>query len=362
MPPRPPDAFHEVFELVGLEAQVLQRVVLDHRFLLQQPEHHLLAVDGGQGRDAKVDLAAMDLGGEAPVLGQPALRDVEPGDDLEPRHHREVQRARDLQEIEQEPVYAIADARAILVRLHVDVGGGVAGGAAQHVVHDLDHRRVVGLGAELLDVHRFLGGGGESHREAQVLAERLVDALGGDHPAVGALDGLLDGAAGPMRKSMSSPVARRRSSMATTLSGIGGGHDEAAPVALRRDHAMLARDLLGNELHHLEVEGGQILAGDRLLAELSAEILEQDLLVDEAHLDEDLAQPVLALPLPLERGGHLLVGEDAVLDQHLAQRHPAPALGGDAHTPVRPEPSSSSRRRTSPRPGWASVASERKVR
>ena len=159
---------------------------------------------------------------------------------------------------------------------------------------------------------------------------------------------------GPMRKSMSSPVARRRSSKAHWLDG------DAALLA--GDHAVLARHFLGNELHHVQVEGGELLPGDRLLAELGAEILEQDFLVDEAHLDEDLAEPFLALPLPLERGGHLLVGEDPVLDQHLPQRHPTPALGGDAHTPVRTEPSSSNRRRTSPRPGWASVVSERKVR
>ena len=143
---------------------------------------------------------------------------------------------------------------------------------------------------------------------------------------------------------------------------VGGGDDEAAPVALGGDHAVLARHFLGNELHHVQVEGGELLPGDRLLAELGAEILEEDLLVDEAHLDEDLSEPLLALPLPLERGGDLLVGQDSVLDQHLAQRDPAPAFGGQAHTPVRTEPSSRSRRRTSPRPGWASVVSERKKR
>ena len=165
--PRPPDPVHEVLELLGLEAQVLERVVLDHRLLLEEPEDDLLAEDGGQGRDAEVDLAAVDARGEAAVLGQPPLGDVQPRDDLEPRHHRQVQRARDLQEVEEEPVDAIADARSILVRLDVDVGGVVARGPAEHVVDDLDHRRIVGLGAELLDVHRLLGGGAEPHREAR---------------------------------------------------------------------------------------------------------------------------------------------------------------------------------------------------
>ena len=88
----------------GSKPEVLERVVLDDGLLLEEPQDDLLAVDRRQRRHAKVDLAIVDVGGEAAVLGEPALRDVEPRDDLEPRDHRQVKRARDLEQVEEQAV------------------------------------------------------------------------------------------------------------------------------------------------------------------------------------------------------------------------------------------------------------------
>ncbi len=349
-----------MLELVGLEAQALERVVLDHRFLLEEPEDDLLAEDGRKGGHAEVDLAPVDARGEAAVLGEPPLRDIQPRDDLEPRHHRQVQGPRHLEEVEEQPVDSIAHSRSILVRLDVDVGGVVARRPPEHVVDDLDHGRVVGLRAELLDVDGFLGGGAEPHREPEVLAQRLVDPFRRDHAPVRAVDRLLDGGAGADAEVDLQAGGAAEVVDGDHVQGVRGGDDEAAPVALGGDHPMLARDFLGDQLDHVEVEGAELLAGDGLLAELRAEVLEQHLLVDEVHVDEDLPQALLRPPLAIEGRRHLLVGENAVLDEHLAERHPAPALGRRRHAGSCP--SSTSRRRTSSRPGCPSPLSERNAR
>ena len=133
-------------------------------------------------------------------------------------------------------------------------------------------------------------------------------------------------------------------------------------MALGRDDAVLASDLLGHQLHHVEVQGLQFLLGDRLLAELPPEVLEQDLLVEELHLDEDLPEPVLGLALAGQRLSQLLLGQDAVVEQHLAQRDPAPALGRLAHSSTLEPETSASRRRTSSRVGWGAGLRRRKAR
>src|SRR6266508_1263421 len=108
--PRPPDTSQEDLELLLLEAQVFDAVALDHRRLLEKPQHDLLPIDGGEGGHAEVELHAVDARGKAPVLGQPTLRDVEARDDLDPGDHGQMELTRDLQEIEEEAVDAVADA------------------------------------------------------------------------------------------------------------------------------------------------------------------------------------------------------------------------------------------------------------
>ena len=63
----------------------------------------------------------------------------------------------------------------------------------------------------------------------------------------------------------------------------------------------------GTNLHDVEVEALQLLLRDRLLAELPTQVLEQHLLVEELHLDEDLAEPVPALALTAQGLGELLL-------------------------------------------------------
>src|SRR5262249_32695547 len=78
----------------------------------------------------------------------------------------------------------------------------------------------------------------------------------------------------------------------------------------------------------------QLLLVDGFLAELRAEVLQQHFLVEQLHLDEEVAEAVARLALAGEGLGELRFGQDAVVDQHLAERHPAPALAGWRHPAV----------------------------
>jgi len=91
----------------------------------------------------------VDAGAEAAVLGQPALGDVKPRDDLDAGDHRQVELPRTSSKVEEQAVDAVPDARAVVVRLDVDVGGAVESGPPEHVVDDPNHRRVVGLALQL---------------------------------------------------------------------------------------------------------------------------------------------------------------------------------------------------------------------
>ena len=97
-------------------------------------------------------------------------------------------------------------------------------------------------------------GGHRPDGEPEVLAQRLVDALGRDHAAVGLLDGLLDGPAGADLEVHLEAGGAAEIVDGHHVQGIGGGHDELPAVALGGDDAVLARDLLGHELDDVEVE------------------------------------------------------------------------------------------------------------
>ena len=58
--------------------------VADDRPGVEDPHHDALAPDERQRDDAHVDPAAVDRHGEAPVLREAALGDVEVGHDLDP--------------------------------------------------------------------------------------------------------------------------------------------------------------------------------------------------------------------------------------------------------------------------------------
>jgi hypothetical protein len=114
----------------------------------------LLAVLRRQRGDAQVDHLAVDLGGDAAVLRDPPLGDVEVGEDLDPRRDRGDHGRRDDRRLLQHAVDAVADPHLLLLRLEVDVGGAALDGLGDHPLDELDDRRVLTRGAEVDGLRR----------------------------------------------------------------------------------------------------------------------------------------------------------------------------------------------------------------
>ncbi len=115
--------------------------------LVEQAQHHALAVTGRDGRDAHVDRAAGDAKRDAAVLRQALLGDVEGGHHLHARDHGRVQAPARLDHVAQGAVDAVAHQRARFEDLEVDVGGALAHGLREERVDEPDDGRVV-LGLE----------------------------------------------------------------------------------------------------------------------------------------------------------------------------------------------------------------------
>ena len=94
--------------------------------LVERTHDDLLAVDRREDGDADVDLLAHRLHLEAAVLRDAALGDVEVGHDLDAGDDRVVQGLGRRRALDERAVDAVAQARGLLHRLEVDVGGAGA--------------------------------------------------------------------------------------------------------------------------------------------------------------------------------------------------------------------------------------------
>ena len=115
--------------------------------LVQQAHHHPFAVAGGHGGDANVDRPPGYPQGDAAVLGQAFLGDIQLRHDLDPRHQRRVQRLARRDHVAQGAVDPVAHLRMGLEGLDVDVAGLIARGLGQQRVDHADHWRAI-LGVE----------------------------------------------------------------------------------------------------------------------------------------------------------------------------------------------------------------------
>ena len=113
------------------------------RLLVEQAQHHALAVAGRQRRHPHVDRPPGQAQGDAAVLRQAFFGNVELRHHLDARHDRRVQRALRLDHVAQRAVHAKAHHRARLERLDVDVGRILAQRLRQERIDQADDRRVV---------------------------------------------------------------------------------------------------------------------------------------------------------------------------------------------------------------------------
>ena len=123
--------------------------------LVEDPDRRPLPTLGRHGDDAEVDAAVVDVDGDAAVLRDPLLGDVELAHDLDPRDDAGDHPPRHASGLAEDAVDPEADAHVLLLDLEVDVGGALVDRLAEDRVDELDDRRVVGRLAQLGDVGRL---------------------------------------------------------------------------------------------------------------------------------------------------------------------------------------------------------------
>ena len=109
----------------------------------QHAKHDRFAERAGHGGDPDVHLPSGHPGRDPPVLRQPALRDVDAGDELDARGHR-GEAFHGLRELRvQHAVDAHPHRELRFARLHMDVGRAEIHRLREQVVHELDDGRLL---------------------------------------------------------------------------------------------------------------------------------------------------------------------------------------------------------------------------
>ena len=231
--------------------------------LVEEAQHHALAVPRRKRRDAHVDRAAGDAQRDAAVLRQALLGDVEARHHLHARHERGVQRARRLEHVAQRPVDAQAHERAAFERLDVHIRRALAQRLSEQRVDEADDRRVV-LGVE--EVGHFRQPFGQA-LEVDVVGEIVDQPLGAARVArVELREAPLEELRGEHQR------AHRRAEDASRFADRAGGDAGAYPELdrvgkpPRRDHPLRAGEVIRQRADEAAVE----LGGEDAVGSLSA--------------------------------------------------------------------------------------------
>ena len=170
--------------------------------LVEQPQHHALAVSRRQDRDAHVDRASGESQRDAPVLRLAFLGDVQARHDLDARNDHAVRHLRRLENVAQHPVPAETHHRAPLEGLDVNVGGALAHRLREQGIDQPHDGRVVLALQEVGDLGQVL----RERREIRIRVE-VGDDIGGVRRAalVGARERRVEGVARKLSQSKRPP-------------------------------------------------------------------------------------------------------------------------------------------------------------
>ncbi len=133
-----------------VEAQ--RREVHRQRPAIEDAQHRAFAVNRRHQRDAEVDVLAAHRQADAPVLGDAAFGDVQPGHDLDARENGRRQGARRRFDLVKHAVDAVAHAKIALAGLDMDVGGARLDRAADEMIHQPDDRGIAGTVADAVGI------------------------------------------------------------------------------------------------------------------------------------------------------------------------------------------------------------------
>ena len=228
-------------------------------------------------------------------------------------------------------VDAVADANAVLHRLDVNIACAIADGLADHRLHELDDRRLGGIGAAGVfahagQVHRFVNRAvdGFVHRAVQRFVQRIaqpidraidcfVDRVGrtgveqlvqnGLDPALGGQDG-----------SHVLVQAETQDFQHLEVQGIVDGKPQFSALHAQRKHQVFAHEVVWNQIDRI--------GGDRTLVQVDVFHV---VLLGQGLIDVDLAAQfqvnqglanAQALGLGVLKGlGDLAGGDDAPLNE-----------------------------------------------
>ena len=304
---------------LGLDAELLE--VEGQVPLVEDSEHDLLAEQRGKGRHAVVDDLLAHLQLDAAVLRHAALGDVELRHDLEARDQRRLELHRRLHDFLQRAVDAVADADVVLEALEVDVRRAALHRIREDGVDQLDDRRVLHLRLERgrgdvlfllledLDVAFRRHVVDDAHQVGDLTVHRrFVDLLDRALERELAPDDGEDVVARDELEILEHAEVRR----------VGHRDGERASVPLEReDECFIARSPgieLGDariDLEAREIHGRHLVLPREDLRELG--------LLDEAELDEVVADARAVLLLLLERLFELLARDEPLAHEEIAE-------------------------------------------
>ncbi len=220
----------------------------------------------------------------------------------------DFQFARRLFLVVQDAVDAVADAELFFERLDVNIAGALFDGGGDHGVDQTDDRRFAGHVAQMFEV--FAGGAvvdeiaGFGFRGlAVILVDGVEDfALAGDGGNDFETGDGLDGGDG---------FKVQRIGHGEVDGGAFDGHGKADELAEEAD-----RERLG-----FGRERGRAVDFDEGDAQLFAERAEHVAHGDEAEIDENFAQLLVAFFLQLEGAVEVVLGDEFARDECLAEAH-----------------------------------------
>ena len=256
-------------------------------------------------------------------MGQPALRDIHLGEDLDAGHDRGVHLLGRGDDVAQQPVHADAHDRGIGLGLDVHIAGPALDRLPQHQIDKADDGRLVGgLFPAGLRLGAFFDGDGfvelrggvvlHGHQVAELTLleiRAMVDHLDGPPDVGGRADHGLDGPLHLQHDRVDRDHVQR----------IGHGGHQLAALLAQGDQAEPLGDALRQQTRDLGVDLRDVVERDVFDGEVFRQNGPQRQIVEQVQTDQHFAEPAAFLPLFLERLRQMVRRDQTLADQQIPQ-------------------------------------------
>ena len=251
----------------------------------------------------------------AAILGDLMLGDIHAAHDLQAGDDGALQVSGDGEHLVEQTVDTHTNHHFALLGLEVDVAGALAEGTLDEGVDEADGGRGLGI----VRAGDKLGGDDVAVRAAG-LTLHLLDDAGRALVAVERGNGLLRGAAGGDHGDDLLAGGGLQLLLGNEVQRVAHGHVQLVLYQLDGDDAVFFGDGAGDVFGQLHGDGdaGQV---DVVHAQLHLQRVDELVLGDDAAVDEQVAQALAAGFLGLQRGLKLFIGDRAGGDEQVAQTH-----------------------------------------